>query len=73
MVNRHQERAQQVVASFKDLIDEPARTTISDAQFKELELLVRSAISDELHNAAERVEDLARSLRSEVELFNLGV
>jgi hypothetical protein len=73
MVNRHQERAQQVIASFKELIDEPALTAISDAQFKQLELLVRGAIADELHIAAEQVEDLAGRLRAEVELFNLGV
>lgn len=72
MINRHQERAQQVVASFKELIDEPALKAISDAQFKELELLVREAIADELHNAAEKVEELARKLRAEVELPNLG-
>lgn len=72
MINRHQERAQQVVASFKELIDEPALKAISDAQFKELELLVREAIADELHNAAEKVEELAHKLRAEVELPNLG-
>lgn len=72
MSNRHQERAQQVIASFKELLDEPALKAISDAQFKELELLVREAIADELHNAAEQVEDLAHRMRAEVELPNLG-
>lgn len=33
MTNRHQERAQQVVTSFKELLDEPALQAISDAQF----------------------------------------
>jgi Ni,Fe-hydrogenase maturation factor len=73
MVNRHQMRAQQVIASFKELIDAAALETITDAQFKELELLVRAAIADELHNAAEQVENLARRLREEVELNNLAL
>jgi hypothetical protein len=72
MADRHRERAEKVIASFKALIDEPALEAISDAQFKELELLVRKAIADELHHAAEQVEDLAHRLRADVELPNLG-
>ncbi len=71
--NRHQERAQQVIASFVELLDEPAREAISKTQYKELEILIREAIADELHNVAEQVEDLARRLRAEVELPNIGL
>ncbi len=73
MVNRHQERAQHVVASFSELLDAPAREAITAAQYKELEILVRQAIADELHHAAEQVEDLGHRLRAEVELPNLDL
>lgn len=73
MVNRHQARAQQVVASFKAALDKPVLEAISKAQFEELELLVREALSEELHTAAEQVEELAQRLRAEVELPNLGL
>jgi hypothetical protein len=72
MTNRHQQRAEQVVASFKEMLDKPALAAISPAQLEELEILIREAIADELHDAAEQVEDLARKLRAEVELPSLG-
>jgi hypothetical protein len=73
VANRHEQRAEQVIASFKELLDEPAHTAISEAQFQELQILVREAIADELHAAAEQVEELARKLRADVELPTLGL
>ena len=64
MKDRHRARAEKVVASFKDMLDEPALREISQADFNMLQLMVEEAISDELHNAAEMVEDVARQLRS---------
>lgn len=61
---RQRERAGAVVESFKGMLDPPAAKALSEADFRELQLMVEEAIADELHNAAEMVEDVARRLRA---------
>lgn len=61
---RHRERAEAVVESFRGILDPPALQALADADFRELQLMVEEAIADELHNAADMVEDVARRLRS---------
>lgn len=73
MSNRYHQRADEVVTAFKDIIGESACKQISDAHFQDLTLLIRDAISDELLAAAELVEKLARHLRSETDILELGL
>lgn len=73
MANRHHERADQVVAAFKDLIGEEARKQIQDVHFQDLTLLVRDAISEELREAAELVEKVARQIRSETDIHEMDL
>jgi len=60
-----QELANEVVAAFLAELEPAAKHQLSEAQLERLELLVQEAISAGIHNAAERVETLARELRSE--------
>jgi hypothetical protein len=73
MANRHHQRADKVVAEFKEIIGESACASISDAHFQDLTLLIRDAISDELLAAAELIETVARKIRSETDLHELGL
>jgi len=60
-----QELGKEVVAAFLAELELPAKHQLSEAQLERLELLVQEAISAGIHDAAERVETLARELRSE--------
>jgi hypothetical protein len=73
MSHRYHRRADEVVTAFKDIIGESACKQISDAEFRELSLLIRDAISDEVLSAAELVEKLAQQLRSETDILELGL
>lgn len=73
MTNRHHLRADKVVAEFKEILGEEASAHISDAHFQDLILLVRDAITDELLDAAERMEKIIREIRGETDLHELGL
>ena len=71
MTNRHHQRADKVVAEFKEIIGESVCNQIPDAHFQDLTLLVRDLISDELLAAAELIEKVAHHLRSETDIHEL--
>jgi hypothetical protein len=71
MTNKHHQRADKIVAEFKDIIGESVCNQISETHFQDLTLLIRDSISDELLAAAELVEKVARKLRSESDLHEL--
>lgn len=73
MSDRHRERAENVVRTFKGTLSQAALSDISDAQFEDLALMVREAIAEELDAAANIVEEAARRLRREVEKRDLGL
>jgi DNA-binding NarL/FixJ family response regulator len=72
-VERHRVRSQKVVETFKASLDEYVMKMIPDSEFEELALMIQEAISDELHNAAELVENVAQQIRSESDLPELGL
>lgn len=73
MSERQRERAQKVVQSFRELLDQKALDAIPPNDFEQLTLFVQEALSDELHDAAEQLEELARRMRSETNLGDVGV
>jgi hypothetical protein len=73
MANRHHQRADKVVAEFKEIIGEAACAGISNAHFEDLALLIRDAITDELLEAAELIEIVARKIRSDTDLHEIGL
>lgn len=73
MSNRHHQRAEKLVAEFKEIIGESGSANISDVHFQDLALLVRDAITDELLAAAERIEKVVQEIRSETDLHELGI
>lgn len=64
MTDRHQERAEKVVATFKALLDASVQEHISDAQFEHLAIAIREALAEEVHDVARQLEELARGLRA---------
>jgi hypothetical protein len=73
MTNRHHERVAAVVSAFKEILDDSVCRQISDAQFRDLDRLIRELVSTELRDAADRVEEVARALRSETDIHELGM
>jgi len=57
--------AKQAVSSFQAELDEGLIAEIGEGQFRRLELLVSEAVAAGIHDAADQVETLARSLRGE--------
>lgn len=65
MSNLTQELAKEVVAAFVAEVDPATERRLKEPEIELLEVLVREALSAAIHEAAERVETLARELRSE--------
>jgi hypothetical protein len=73
MTSKHHQRADKVVADFKEIIGESICAQIPDANFQDLTLLIRDAISDELLAAADLVEKVAMKIRRDTDINQLGL
>jgi len=73
MSNQHHERVEQVVRSFREILGDSLCRQISDAHFRDLDRLIRELVSVELREAAERVEMVTRTLKSETEVREMGL
>jgi len=73
MTNRHQERAEKIVATFKQSLDKNVAKKITDAQFNALTLMIREVMGEEAGFAAEQLEQVIRKLRAESEKPDLGM
>ena len=73
MTNRHQERAEKIVATFKQSLDKKVAKQITDAQFNDLTLMIREVMGEEAGFAAEQLEQVIRKLRAESEKPELGM
>jgi len=67
MLEQCEQRAQEVVQQFKDLLGDEARAALSDYELEQLAGLIREAIAEELEAAADLVEMSVDEIRSEVE------
>ena len=67
MTNRHEALAERVVDTFQSRLNQAALERISDAQWEDLKMMIREAISAELGVAADLVLEVARKIRREVE------
>jgi len=73
MTNRHQQRAEKIVATFKQSLDKKVVKQITDAQFNALTLMIREVMGEEAGFAAEQLEQVIRKLRAESEKPDLGM
>lgn len=73
MTNRHEQRAEKVVQTFKNGLPAAVRGQITQSQLDELAGMIRTALSEELRSAADLVEQAAHSLRAEAESCNVGL
>jgi hypothetical protein len=73
MTNQHHERVEAVVSAFKEILGAQICLQIPEAQFRDLDRLIRELVSAELRDAAERMETLARELRKETDFPELGL
>lgn len=64
MSNQNEQLAQKVVEAFKANISAEARGHISDGEFDELALIVQEALSLEMTEAVEMVDELERRLKA---------
>ena len=73
MTNRHQQRAEKIVATFKQSLDAKVAQQITEAQFNALTLMITEVMGEEAGFAAEQLEQVIRKLRAESEKPDLGM
>jgi hypothetical protein len=73
MTDRHEERAEKIVATFKQSLDTNVCQQITEAQFTSLILMIKEAMGEELGFAAEQLEGVIRTLRAGEEKPDLGM
>ena len=73
MTNRHQQRAEKIVATFKQSLSENIAQQITDAQLNSLIIMIKEAMGEEAGFAAEQLEQVIRKLRAESEKPELGM
>jgi hypothetical protein len=67
MSNRHQELADQVIPAFREHFAPAEQESIGEVRFRELHLLICEALSVELQTTTDRVQDLLKEMRKDVE------
>ncbi len=67
MTNSLMQHSKNVVQHFREIIGPETSHHITDSQFEELELLVRSAIAEELEHVTEEFDDTVKAIRREIE------
>lgn len=73
MSNLSESLAEETVTAFRAELGEALIGQIGEPQFERLRLLVAEAVAAALHHAAERAEELARTLRCEGEAGTLDI
>ena len=73
MADNIQNHADRIVEHFKQALTAQARESLTDSDYKQLNALIRRALSEEREEAVQRVEELARKLRAEVEHPDLSL
>jgi hypothetical protein len=73
MDNLNETLAQKVVEAFKQNISAEARGHISEAEFNRLALIVQEALSLEMAEAVEMVDNLEKRLKEMVEHPEFGL
>ncbi|HYQ70519.1 MAG TPA: hypothetical protein VET88_01175 [Gammaproteobacteria bacterium] len=73
MGDHHEEQARQAVERFRDSLDDTARDHISAAQFEDLQQLIQQLLSRERSHIADLMAAIARSLRSGVDIPEIGL
>lgn len=73
MTIQNEQLAQKVIEIFKQNISEDARAHISETEFQTLANIVREALSLELTEAAEMVDNLEKQLREKAGHLDLDL
>ncbi len=65
--------ADEVVSAFKGVLSEEALAHIGDKEFHELNLMVHEALSKQLSQAADMVDETVKQLRAMIEHQDIGL
>lgn len=65
--------ADEVVSAFKGVLSEEALAHISDKEFHELNLMVHEALSKQLSQAADMVDETVKQLKAMTEHQDIGL
>ncbi|MCK5189727.1 MAG: hypothetical protein KAR12_06695 [Methylococcales bacterium] len=65
--------ADKVVIAFKNILSDEMKSHLSDKEFHELNLIVREALSQQLSQTADVIDDVSRKLRSMTDHQDIGL
>ncbi|NOQ77282.1 MAG: hypothetical protein GQ475_05765 [Methylococcaceae bacterium] len=65
--------ADKVVIAFKNILSEESKSQLSDKEFHELNLIVREALSQQISQTADMVDDISKQLRSMTDHQDIGL
>ena len=64
MTIENDQLADKVVTAFKNILNDETKSHVSDKEFHELNLIVREALSQQISQTADIIDDVSRQLRS---------
>ena len=65
--------ADRVIIAFKNILSDGAKSHISDKEFHELNLIIHEALSQQLSQTADIIDDVSRQLRSMTDHQDIGL
>jgi hypothetical protein len=65
--------ADKVVIAFKSILNDETKSSISDKEFHELNLIVREALSQQLSQTADIIDEVSKQLRSMTDHQDIGL
>ena len=65
--------ADKVVTAFKSILNDETKSSISDKEFHELNLIVCEALSQQLSQTADIIDEVSKQLRSMTDHQDIGL
>ena len=65
--------ADRVIIAFKNILSDETKSHINDKEFHELNQIVREALSQQLSQTVEAIDDLSREIRSKIGHQDIGL
>ena len=73
MTIENDQLADKVVVAFKNILNDETKSHISDKEFHELNLIIHEALSQQLSQTADIIDDVSRQLRSMTDHQDIGL
>ena len=73
MKHENHDRSQNVVEKFRIGLSEDAQSEVGENNFEKLTLLINEALQEDRKEAADKIEEVLKSLRKDIDIPELGM